>query len=296
VKPQSLIALLLAAQMILGTSTAPGIGVAIAGREFQVNGVLQSGGMELADGAQVRTGGAPATVNLKNGTRIELASRSQGRIFQRRLLLNEGAGQFATSEDFAIEALSLRVAPLSPNASGRVVLLGPRKLELAALTGIWSVANSEGVIIANLAPGTALEFQLPEKTNAAANTDTAAKMKGCLRKKDGHYILKDETTNVTAELQAADPQILEKEVRHHVQITGNRVTGTTPVKGSSQLIGVSELKLLSKHCAFPAGLLAGGGIATAAIIAGIIIGTGAVVGTIIAVGSNPPPAVSPSTP
>jgi hypothetical protein len=296
VKPQSLIALLLAAQMILGTSTAPGIGVAIAGREFQLNGVLQSGRVDLADGAQIRTGGAPATVNLTNGARIELASRSQGRIFQKRLLLTEGAGQFATPADFAIEAMSLRVAPLSPNASGRVVLRSVRKVELAALTGIWSVANSEGVIIAHLAPGTALEFQLPEKTNAASNTDTAAKMTGCLRKKDSHYLLKDGTTNVTVELQAADPRILEKEVHHQIQITGNRVAGATPVKGASQLIGVSELKLLSKHCAFPAALLAGGGIATAAVIAGIIIGTGAVVGTIIAVGGNPPPAVSPSIP
>jgi hypothetical protein len=282
--------------MTLGTATAPGIGVAIAGREFQVNGVVQSGRVDLADGAQIRTGAAPATVNLTNGARIEIASRSQGRIFQKRLLLNEGAGQFATPADFVIEALSLRIAPLSSNASGRAVLLGPRKLELAALTGIWSVANNEGVIIAKLAPGTALDFQLPEKTNAPESVDTAANMKGCLRKKDGHYLLKDETTNVTAELQAADPQTLEKEVRHHVQIAGNRVTGATPVKGASQLIGVSEVKLLSKHCAFPAALLAGGGIATAAVIAGIIIGTGAVVGTIIAVGGNPPPAVSPTTP
>jgi hypothetical protein len=295
VKPQPLIALLLAAQMTLGI-TAPGIGVAIAGREFQVNGVVQSGRVDLADGTQIRTGGAPATVQLNNGARLELASRSQGKIFQNRLLLNEGAGQFSTPTDFAVEALSLRVVPLSPNASGRVVLHSVRKLELAALTGIWSVANSEGVIIANLAPGTALEFQLPEKTNPASNANTAAKMTGCLRKKDGHYLLKDETTNVTAELQAAEPQSLEKEVHHHIQIPGNRVAGATPVNGASQLIRVSELKRLSKHCAFPAALLAGGGIATAAIIAGIIVGTGAVVGTIIAVGSNPPPAVSPSTP
>jgi high-affinity K+ transport system ATPase subunit B len=295
VKAQPLIALLVAAQMTLGV-TAPGIGVAIADREFQVNGIAQSGRVDVVDGAQIRTGLAPATVDLNNGARIELAARSQGRLFQNRLLLTEGAGQFATPTDFAIEALSLRVVPLTPNASGRVALHSLKKLELAALAGIWSVANSEGVVIAKLAPGTALEFQLPEKTNPASNTDTPAKMTGCLQKKDGHYLLKDETTNVTAELQAAEPQSLEKEVRHHIQIVGNRITGATPVKHATQLIGVSDVKRLSKHCAFPAALLAGGGIATAAVIAGIVIGTGAVVGTIIAVGSNPPPAVSPSTP
>lgn len=294
-KPQPLIALLLAAQMTLGV-TAPGIGVAIAGPEFQVNGVMQSGRVDLVDGAQIRTGLAPATVNLNNGARIELASRSQGSLFKNRLLLTKGAGQFATPTDFAIEALSLRVVPLTPNASGRVTLQGVKKLELAALAGIWSIANSEGVVIAKLAPGTALEFQLPEKTSPASNTDTAAKMTGCLQKKDGHYLLKDETTNVTAELQAAEPQRLEKEVHHHIQIAGNRIAGATPVKHATQLIGVSEVKRLSKHCAFPAALLAGSGIATAAVIAGIIVGTGAVVGTIIAVGSNPPPSVSPSTP
>jgi hypothetical protein len=295
VKPQPLIALLVAAQMTIGI-TVPAIGVAVAGPEFQVNGVVRSGRVDLTDGAQIRTGGAPAGVNLTNGARIELASRSQGAIFQNGLRLTQGAGQFAAPTGFAIEALSLRVVPLSPNASGRLVLHSGKKLELAALTGIWSVANSEGVLIANLAPGAALEFQVPEKTNTSSNTDTAAKMTGCLQKKDGHYLLKDETTNVTAELQAADPRGLEKEVHHHVQIVGNRIAGATPVKNATQLIGVSELQRLSKHCAFPAALLAVGGIATAAVVAGIIVGTGAVVGTIIGVGSNPPPAVSPSTP
>src|SRR6185369_2578641 len=141
VKAQPLIALLVAAQMTLGV-TAPGIGVAIAGREFRVNGVVQSGRVDLVDGAQIRTGLAPATVNLNNGARIELASRSQGSLFQNRLHLTEGAGQFATPTDFAIEALSLRVMPLTPNASGRVALHSVKKLELAALAGIWSVANS----------------------------------------------------------------------------------------------------------------------------------------------------------
>lgn len=294
-KPQPLIALLLVAHMMTGSSTAPGIGVVIATRELQVNGVVQTGRVDLAEGSQIRTGSAPATVNLNNGARIELASLSQGTIFENRLVLNDGAGQFAAPTDFAIEALALRIAPLSPNTSGRIVLHSGRKLELAALTGIWSVSNSDRVVIANLTPGTALEFQLPEKTNAASNADTAAKMTGCLQKKNGHYLLKDETTNVTAELQAVDSQSLEKEVRHHIQITGNRVAAATPVKGASQLIGVIDLKRLSKHCAFPAALLAGSGIATAAIIAGIVVGTGAVVGTIIAVGSNPPPAVSPTT-
>jgi hypothetical protein len=295
-RANSLIALLVAVHMTLGTAAAPAIGVVTATGEFRLNGTGVEGRANLADGADVDTGATAATLRLASGAQVDLALHSRSRVFRNRAILEGGASQFAAPSGFTLEARSLRVTPLSPNASGQAALAGSNHVQLAAVTGLWRVMNDRGVIVADMAPGTTLDLQLPEKAPDTSPDATASKMKGCLRKKDGHYLLKDETTNVTAELQAIDPKTLEDEVKHHIEIAGSMVAGTTPVKGATQLIQVSELKRLSKRCGFPGGMLAGTGIASAAVIAGIIIGTGAAIGTIVAVTSTPGTPVSPTVP
>jgi len=277
--------------MTLGTAATPVIGTVISDGDFRLNGKAAQGRGSLFDGSEVRAGATPATIRLAEGAQLDLASGSQGRVFRDRVVLEQGAGQFAASPGYTLNALTLQVTPLFSRASGRVALLESNKVQLGVLTGLWRVANSNGVIVADITPGMAVDLQVPED-----KLSNASKMKGCLRKKDGRYLLKDETTNVTVELQAADPKTLEDEVGHHIEITGNLLAGATPVKDATQLIQISELKRLSKRCGFPAGMLAGTGIASAAIIAGIIIGTGAAIGTIVAVTSNPSTPVSPSQP
>jgi hypothetical protein len=284
---QSFIALLVAVELAVVTVAAPAAGVVISNGEFRIDGSSVMRRATLAEGSRLQTGDAPATVQLANGAQAVLGSSAQSRIFHDRVILEQGATQVKASSGFSVEALSLRVAPFAPNSSSRLAVSASNQLDMAVLTGLWHVTNAKGIVVADLAPGTALTFQLPAE-NAPA---TATKMKGCLRKKDGHYLLKDETTNVTAELQAADPKTLEDEVHHHIEITGSLAAGVTPVKDATQLIQVAELKRLSKHCRFPGAWLPG-----KAVIAGILIGTGVATGVIVAVTGGPAPPLSPTVP
>lgn len=284
---QSFIALLAATQLTFVTVAEPTAGVVTANGEFRIDGSISRGRAPISEGSRLQVGAAPATVQLASGAQAVVGSGAESRVYRDRLILEKGASQFAASMGFSVEALSLRVSPFAPNSSGRLAVRASNKLELTVLTGLWRVTNAKGVVVANLVPGAALAFQLPPE-NAPA---TATKMKGCLRKKDGHYLLKDETTNVTAELQAADPKTLEDEVHHHIEIAGDLVTGATPVKDATQLIRVSELKRLSKHCQ-----LAGAWLGNKAVIAGILIGAGAATGVIVAVTGGTSPPLSPSVP
>jgi hypothetical protein len=292
VKSQSLIALLLAGQVSIGTPRASSIGAATAEGDFRINGVPVKARSALLEGSAIQTGDTSATLHFANGSRLELAPESGARVFGNRTILERGKSQFAVVGDYKIEVLNLRVAALSANAFGRVAIEGRHGVAINILSGLCRVTNASGAIVADMTPATALHFQDPEASAATP----AMRMTGCLRKKDGRYVLKDETTNITAELKAADAKILEKEVKHHIEITGARLAAVAPVEGASQVIDVSELKRKSKRCALPAAIWWGAGSATA-IISGVIVSRVAG-GTVVAPPAvvEPPPQISPTNP
>ena len=278
------VALVLACQLI-AESSAP-IGTASANGEFWLDGSRASGAGPLHEGTQVRAAATPITFKLANGVDAHLVANTEARILSNRMLLEKGRGQFVVRRDYEIQALGLRVIMVVPNSAVRIEVADSHKLEVAVLIGLSRVVNSGGIVLANITPGTSLEFNTEDNPPVPP-----AHMKGCLRKKDEHYFLKDETTNVTVELQADDQQILEKEVHHHIEIHGNTLAAATAAPGASQVIHVSELKRISKHCSLlPLILL------TTAVVAGVLVTRGSVPGTVIPVGSNPPPSISPTAP
>jgi hypothetical protein len=121
-------------------------------------------------------------------------------------------------------------------------------VELAAWSGSFRVLNSRGLLVANLASGHALELE-PQAT------DTTSKLTGTLRLAGGHYLLTDETTNVTVEL--AGPG-LAKEKGNRVEVTGQSDPTATPVTDASQFIRVSAVKHLGKGAAGSSGAAAAG--------------------------------------
>src|SRR5712692_7023750 len=271
------VALLLASQLIAETSVP--IGTASANGEFWLDGSRASGASALHEGTQVRAAATPITLKLASGVDAHLVANSEARILSNRMLLEKGRGQFVVRRDYEIQALGLRVIMAVPNSAVRIEVADSHKLEVAVLTGLCRVVNAGGIVLANITPGTALEFNTEDTPPAKP-----ARMKGCLRKKDEHYFLKDEITNVTVELQADDRQILEKEVHHHIEIIGNILTAVTAAPGASQVIHVSELKRLSKHCSLLPLILLTTGTASA-VVAGIIVTRGSVPGKEVPVGS-----------
>ena len=279
---QSLVALILTINLGLMSAAGPSIGVAQANGDFSIDGAKVTGNATLFEGSRVETGNAASRLQLGSGTKVQLASNSRGRVYRDHLILENGSGQFQAAKDYQVEVLSLRIAPAQGGSSAKVIVKNSNKVQVSALNGAVSVTNRKGILVANLMKGTALEFTPQEHPGAPAMST----MTGCLRKHEAHYLLTDETSNVTVELKGAE---LEKNVHHRIRITGTGQTGATPYAGATQLIQVSTLETLGgcKTHAFPAG---------AAIVAGIVV-AGAAIGTAVAVhggGGNTP--LSPSAP
>ncbi len=155
-----------------------------------------TGNATLFEGATVETRFVVSTLDLSSGTHIALWPESKGRVFGDHLTLEKGAGEMGRTAGFRMEARSLRIQPETGQASARVTLAGTTHVQVAALTGSLRVLNSRGLLIAALAPGTALDFDPPATPQAGGEL---WKMTGCLRVATGHFLLTDETyTNVTA--------------------------------------------------------------------------------------------------
>ncbi|MCW5983266.1 MAG: hypothetical protein KIT09_34565 [Bryobacteraceae bacterium] len=212
-----------------------------------------------------------------------LASGSKGTVYRGRLILEKGIGQMEYGKPFTIEANGFRVFSEDRNASARVAVKDANLIQVAALRGNVRVATANGLMLAAVPAGTALEF---DGDKAGASAPTA--ITGCLSQHDDHYLLTDETAKLTVELQGEG---LKNEVGHRVAVTGVVVPAAKAAAGAAQTIQVSTVKRISGRCSSdPAAAAAGGaGAATAAgmagstkaIIAGVVVaaaGTGAAVG------------------
>jgi len=136
---------------------------------------------------------------------------------------------------------------------------------VAALNGPVRVTTDGGLLVANIAAGKALSFD-PQPPGAAP----PVKVTGKLERKDGHFLLTDETTQVISELVGPG---LDKEVGNRIEVTGVLDPTGKPFAPATQLV---KLVKHTRLAALPppraggwAGLSAG---AKGAIIAGIVVG------------------------
>jgi hypothetical protein len=144
------------------------------------------------------------------------------------------------------------------------------------LAGSTQVFDTQGLLLANLPQGKALDFEPPP----APVSRSATKMTGCLSAAAGHFLLTDELTNVTAELKG--DQLAQ--IAGRVEIAGAMDPTETPVPGATQVLRVSQVRRLGKGC--PATGKAGGVSATTvATIGGVAVA--AVVGGLAATGYLP---------
>ena len=105
------------------------------------------------------------------------------------------------------------------------------------MRGSVRVTNAGGLLVANLEAGNALSFD--PQAGAAGPT----RVSGCLLRKDGKFLVVDQTTNVTLQVQGPG---LDKEVGNRIEIAGAADPASPTVPGASQLINVQEVKRLGK--------------------------------------------------
>lgn len=225
---QGLLALFLSFMLAVGmAASGKTIGVAIARGTFEVDSSTVSGNSTIFEGADVRTGTFSSRINLNDGTRVALGPDSRAKVMAASLVLEKGLGELQASSDYRIEARTLRIAPSHPNAIARVLLDGDRKVRVEAVEGPVEVLNHSGVLVAKVNPGFALSFE-PQ----AAQEDSFL-VEGCLLRKQGRYVLVDQTSNQVLEVRGVD---LTPHVCNRVKIAGTAVRGATPVAGASQVI------------------------------------------------------------
>ncbi len=271
---RSIFAITLAWHVALAPAAEQVIGMANADGSFSIDNARVSRHATLFDGNLVETAKASSTLDLTGGARVRLAAASRGRVYHDHLVLERGASEIHGA-DYLIEALALRVAPATPEASAKVARLAADRIEVAAVTGAVRVMSAEGVLLASLESGRVLEFA-PQVAVAAPSTIT-----GSVGMVGQAYVLTDEVTGVTMELRGSGidfPAFVGK----RVEVSGRVVSGAVP-----QALTLSTIKVLPAIPAPPlpsaVSQAAGTAIGSHAIIAGVLItvAVGAAVGVVV---------------
>lgn len=256
----------------MGVAASPAIGTVMAKGSFRLDNMTVRGNATLFEGATIETADTGSSMELSSGARVTLSPESKGRFFGDHVVLERGQGRLDKTAGFHFEARGLKIQPETGNSTGRVLLAGTR-VQVAALTGSFRVLNASGMVVAKLPPGLTLAFE-PQISSAPT------KLMGRLVIKNGHYLLTDETTNVTVELFGPG---LAKEVGHRIEVTGSLDPTVTPVSDASEFIRVTSVKPVPVSGAAPAGAAGGssgavisgtaiaiiGGVAAAAVVGGL---------------------------
>ncbi|MGA2598144.1 MAG: hypothetical protein ABSH09_14265 [Bryobacteraceae bacterium] len=255
---------MIAAQLPIGILTTIGA-VRMDNAEVRGTGTV-------LEGSVIETSTNPAQLTLKNGTRCELSPDSKVKVYDKRILLEKGASQFHSAGVFPIVVNSLSVAPTA-SSTIRVYKVGPKTLEVSAVSGQAEVRNASGLLIARVFPGSALDFDQEPGGGATAPEKVSGKVE---KSADGHYYLTDVTTKTTFELVGDN---LDKSVGSCVA-----VTGTPDANAATQIHVMTISDVPCKKLGLPAGAAGGAaagastGLSTPAIIA--IIGGVAVGGSL----------------
>jgi hypothetical protein len=237
-----------AAPAVIGTVTATG--------SFRLNGDTVMANGTLTEGAVIENGLGSLSVRLAGGARLSLSAGSRGKLYSDRILLSKGEALLQRGFGFDVEALGLSIRPESATSTGRIDLMGTKQVRVAALTGSFRVVNALGVLVANVAAGSALAFE-PQTPNLAAATHIT----GTLTQQSGHFLLTDQVTHVTVEVTG---QGLQAQVGQIVQVIGTLNTSATPVAGASQVIAATSVQTIGTAAGGAAAGSTGGAAAAGA--------------------------------
>jgi hypothetical protein len=219
----------LAAPPVIGTVTASGA--------FRLNGDTVMANGTLTEGAVLETGRGNSSVRLTGGARLFLSPDSRGKLFSDRIVLEKGETRLENGAEFHLEVLGLTIRPERGVSTGQIGLLGSNRVRVAALTGSFRVLNARGVLVANIAAGSALALE-PQSPAAAALT----RITGTLIQQSGHFLLTDQVTRVTVEITG---QGLAVYVGQVVAVTGTPNLAAAPAARASQVIAAKRVQTIS---------------------------------------------------
>jgi len=254
----------------IGIAAPPAIGTAQSPGRFQVDNSPVSGSATVFEGTRIESRSGAPRVQLQNGSSFEFAPETRATIYGDRAVLEQGGGVVAGSAmPYSVQARSLSIQAADRDGSARVQLAGASRVQVSALRGAVRVRNSQGLLVANLTPGTSLEF------DPQIGTANKTRVSGCLQRTAGRFVLTDETTGVTMELRGEG---LERELGNNVT-----VNGTMEAVSDAQAVNVLTIERVGKGCGGRV-VKTGTGAAAGAGAGGAVAGSGwALSGTSVAI-------------
>jgi len=295
---QSAVSLFTYSCLISVASAAPSnIGIVMTAGEVQVDGSSVRGNSALFSGSLVQSQDSISNLQFSDGTNAVMRPGASMTVYRERSVLKVGVTMQRGVDKHPVFADGLRIVGVTPNAVALIGVKDASHIEVAAQEGETDVWTSSGNLVARVEPGKTLSFAM----NAAEGPANGVTLHGILRT---HYLLTDEQTNVTYQLQGSGLDML---VGASVEVTGT-VLGGNPAAGTPPVVAVSNaVKMNMDYAAMAEGQQGGARPAgqtsiwtTASIIFLILVAIG---GTLIglaasgAFSSGPPKVpVTPSTP
>jgi hypothetical protein len=162
----------------MAVAATPAIGVALSEGTILVNNAQTPGNATVFNGTTLQTQQTSSQVRLKSGAQVRFDLDSRGTLFTDHVDLQQGSARIS---DFAASASGLNVRAMGDSSAS--VTMKDKVVQIAALTGSVQVFNAEGLNVANLLPGRAVELPqdagaAPAKSNDANNKKKAGAAAG----------------------------------------------------------------------------------------------------------------------
>lgn len=286
---RTLLSLILAGSLFQGWAAGPSIGIAMADGPFRIDRAEVKGNASLFDGSEIETSEASSKLRINGGTRLEIGTDSQAKVFATHAVLERGGGQLEGGASYSLQARTLRIGTGGPKTIVRVRLDGRSAVLVSAVNGPVRVSSASGVLLASLAAGRNLRF------DPQAAAENVFEVSGCLLKKAGRFVLVDQTTSQVFDVRGTD---LTAELGNRVTVKGNAApSDITPIAGAVRVILVQSVTEIAPGGCLGAAASVGaeqppGTRATTteppakgvnkAVIAGVVIAAGAGVGIAVA--------------
>ncbi len=190
-------------------------GVATANGDFKVDNTLVRGSATLREGTLVEAASVEALVKLANGARFVVREGGRARVYSDRVVLEQGRGDLAAGS-YRVEAKGMTFAPGEPGSRASFAIRDAAAVQVAATFGRIQARNLAGMLISNIDSGSALEFE-PQAQGGAA---LPSSFFGCVLKKDGKFVIYDQTTRMIVELRSSVGVEFAGHVGNRVQANG----------------------------------------------------------------------------
>ena len=255
------------------------IGTVVTSGTLLMNERPVPGSGTVQEGSALATNGAPSTLHLGGGVRLDLAPFSRGRFYQDHMILEKG--EATVQGNYRLDTNELRISP-DAGARSAVAYETDGRLQVSAAAGTVRVASHQGLLLASVRPGQSV--LLSPKANNAPDTMSLV---GTIEKRESGLFLQDETAGITVRLQGRE---LTKFIGKKVRVSGRTDEQAPRLEGVAATINVASVQPMGaaarragKAGAAAGGAAAGAGLSTTAAVVGGIAVAGAVTGTAVAV-------------